>query len=383
MQTHKEAKLLDKCKVLCELEQLSDKLFFDWSPELEQGRIIWETVVGDATFNDQIRQAMFHLPLPLWQGTLDATFNISLLSQALYTVVGIDGSQIYPDKHQGSPCFLINIGTVVLRYGVGGSVQFSSEPHVFASMNEEQVQGPAVDMVNCKRQELEFDKGIMLLDELGSHESCSHPALLLFDGSLIFWHLESKEQDIRMFFLNKYCESLMSLFFQKRLCAGYISLPKNKDLVNLLRFAQQDGSDKNTVSTTFQHINDVHICSLFLKPFSRTNVFMHQSKLCQSYPCFVRPYFFYLHVGSEIVRIELPSWIAQSDELINLVATIVLDNAIKGQGYPVALAEAHEQAVVKGPDRDFFYQLIQKIGFDQNRSMTLSQKVLKKRGITI
>ena len=67
------------------------------------------------------------------------------------------------------------------------------------------------------------------------------------------------------------------------------------------------------------------------------------------------PHFFYMDVGAEIVRIEIPAWIARDEQKINTVAQIILNQSIKGRGYPVALAEAHEQAVVKGPDREFFY----------------------------
>lgn len=57
----------------------------------------------------------------------------------------------------------------------------------------------------------------------------------------------------------------------------------------------------------------------------------------------------------------------------------MLDQACKGNGYPVAIAEAHEQAVVKGPDRDFFYLLINKLAYDEKKRMSLSQKSMKKR----
>jgi hypothetical protein len=62
---------------------------------------------------------------------------------------------------------------------------------------------------------------------------------------------------------------------------------------------------------------------------------------------------------------------------------VILDQSIKGRGYPVCLAEAHEQAVVKGPDRDFFYHVLQKVGIEQKQHYVVSQKSLKKRGIGI
>ena len=128
---------------------------------------------------------------------------------------------------------------------------------------------------------------------------------------------------------------------------------------------------------------DVHISHFFLSPYTRTVVFKHQAKLCDLYPSNVRPYFFYLHVGSEIARVEIPAWIALNNDYVDDIASMILDNSLKGRGYPVVLAEAHEQAVVKGPDRDFFYHLIQKVGFDRHRNVLISQKSVKKRGIGI
>ena len=95
------------------------------------------------------------------------------------------------------------------------------------------------------------------------------------------------------------------------------------------------------------------------------------------------PHFFYLHTGYEIARVEIPAWIASDDAAVSLVARMLLDQSIKGRGYPVVLAEAHEQAVVKGPDRDFFYQMITKLSIERKQRILLSQKSVKKRGIGI
>ena len=88
-------------------------------------------------------------------------------------------------------------------------------------------------------------------------------------------------------------------------------------------------------------------------------------------------------MGYEIARVEIPAWIARDDAKVDKVARMILDQSIKGRGYPVAIAEAHEQAVVKGPDRDFFYHCIQKMSIEHKLRVAYSQKVLKKRGIGI
>ncbi|MDP3889286.1 MAG: hypothetical protein Q8Q25_01945 [bacterium] len=58
-------------------------------------------------------------------------------------------------------------------------------------------------------------------------------------------------------------------------------------------------------------------------------------------------------------------------------------NVQKGGGYPIAIAEAHEQAVVKGPDRDFFYHLLTKMSMERQHQLSVSQKSMHKRRIGI
>ena len=80
---------------------------------------------------------------------------------------------------------------------------------------------------------------------------------------------------------------------------------------------------------------------------------------------------------------EIPSWIAQDASIIDMIAQVVVDQCIKGGGYPVALVEAHEQAVVKGSDQEIFYHFLQKRGMERNHAQSISRKSLRKRGMGI
>ena len=170
------------------------------------------------------------------------------------------------------------------------------------------------------------------------------------------------------------------------LVAGYISLPKSKDVVNLVRVVLDNPekfgceiSDQENIN----HIVDATIASFFLKKHHRTIIFKSNASITKQYPEHLKPHFFYLHVGDEIGRVEVPAWIATDETKVATIARVIIDQCIKGRGYPVVLAEAHEQAVVKGPDREFFYQLITRFGVERKKQMHVSQKSLKKRGIGI
>ena len=78
--------------------------------------------------------------------------------------------------------FSLNIGTVLLTYNPS-MVSFSSIPYVYTQIDEEDVES-SMDIVNCKRQELEFKAG--LEHGIAYTQKTKQPPLFLFDGSLIF-----------------------------------------------------------------------------------------------------------------------------------------------------------------------------------------------------
>lgn len=359
--------MLDRSKVLKALQTISDNLFVDYSDEAELAEKIWQIISKNPEFAIKVASATCtDLILPTWQGNLCDVYDVA--PALAYSVTGIDGSQIYPDKHQGTTCYLLNVGTVHLSYGTATKpVVLTTTPYVYTG-NEDDIFDNSQETINCRRLALELQAG---------KEAQSN--LVLFDGSLIFWHLESKEKNIKEYFLPQYFLALEQLYEQQMLCASYISLPKSKELVNLIRFYLKENKEDKGVD----HMVDTNIAHFYLQPQQRTTIFYNHSPITKQYPEHLTPCFFYMHVGDEIGRVEIPFWIAINKELVDTVASIVFDQSRKGHGYPVCLSEAHEQAVVKGPDRDFFYHCIQKFGIEQKKRISMSLKSMKKRRIGI
>jgi NurA domain len=238
-------------------------------------------------------------------------------------------------------------------------------------------------LVNCRRQELELDAGFTLSQKVKA-ENEDLPLAFLFDGSLIFWHLQAKDPEVKNHFLDRYIAKLEQFYQQQLLMAGYISLPKSKELVNILRLVLCNFNLTDCPQADkLDHIVDTSIVKFFVQPHHYTGVFANRSPITQYYPDHLKPYFLYADFGHEIGRIEMPAWIATNQELVEQVVAILYDQSIKGYGYPIALAEAHEQAVVKGPDRDFFYHIVQKLGMEERKTISISQKSSKKRRIGV
>ena len=385
--------MLDRCKLIKEIQAVSDKLFVDTSYERNIAKEVWNKISKDPTFKYKVRAIKTNWIIPEWQGDLGDVFPVKK-NLDNYIVLSVDGSQIYPDRHAGTPCHLINVGYVALNYGLSGKkVYFNSEPHVFADfgVNSDFLESPT-ELVNCRRQDFEFIAGYELASKYKKKyktgfqggEKKEIPQVFLFDGSIIFWHLESKAIEVKEHFLASYLRVMHKFYEEKLLMAGYISLTKSKEIVNLIRVALCDFVIENCQEyKVVDRIVDAMIASFYLKSFERTTIFKNNSKITSYYPEHLQPHFFYMDIGSEIVRIEIPLWVAEDEKKVDLIANMIADQSIKGRGYPVALAEAHEQAVVKGPDREFFYHLINKINFEQNQVIKISQKSRKKLGMGI
>ena len=369
--------MLDHAKVLQALDGIKEDLFADTSQEISIARASFERILADPLFQEKAAAISSPWVIPSWQGAIDQSFPVLPLNEP-YQVISVDGSQVYPDRHQGTACYLINIGSIYIPYGIPEKTfMHTAQPYVYAGRKDEEAEDNPIDLVNAKRQEFELQTGLKLSEELFTD---GVPQAFLFDGSLIFWHLAAKSPLLKNDYMSRYLGLLYQFYAKRILHGGYISLSKGKDLVNLIRIELCNFVVNNcTAHKVVDYIADNVIAGFFLKPFERTTVFKSNSPICAEYPDNLMPYFFYLHVGDEIARIEIPAWIAQEKQYTDLIARIMLDQALKGQGYPVAIAEAHEQAVVKGPDRDFFYLIINKLACDEKRRMSLSQKSLKKR----
>lgn len=356
--------MLDRTKLSKQLEVVVGNSFYSAFQEVDIARKLWSKIISSVEFSEAVFNADRSWGLPQWAGNLDLKKEISA-NCASYTVVSVDGSQIYPDRHRGTDCFLINISEIILHYGQARSgAKLESFPYVYASEDD----SGSEDLVNCKRQEMEFYHGLQLAKKV--KERAPNNVILLFDGSLIFWHLQSKDEKIKNRFLAKYISILQQCADEQIILASYISLPKSKDLVNLLRF---DSDNKEL----FEFLTDVDVVNFYLPEECRSNIFVSNAAIVQEYPKDLKPNFFYLNTGSEIARIEFPNYVAQNKAMLETLDRSILDQVKKGNGYPVALSEAHEHAVIKTHEKELFYALIGSLGKTQ-QNLRNSSKLTSK-----
>ena len=311
------------------------------------------------------------------------------------TVVAADGSQIMPSHHEVVPAFLLNIATVVLNYGNGGGAAFTNTPSLFYRDEDlyldyggERVQVTG-DLLGMRRTLMEFGS---LVDQAVAARS-DGAVCALSDGSLILWQLEGRPPDYQEATLTDYLACLDQSRQQSIPIIGYISRPRSRDVVNALRvgLCPEDAPnydrcpyerDERPPCAQIEGLTDRRLFAKLLKAGERSQVFGSASRILNKYGAH-RIGFFYLHVGSEIVRVELPQWVGTDAALLDLVHAVAYDQARKGMGYPVALAEAHQQAVVRGAERDLFYDMVTAVFRQRGAAMAVSPKNLRKRRMTV
>lgn len=324
---------------------------------------------------------------------------------AIHTVIATDGSQIAPSHHEIAYCYLINVGRVVLHYGQNRHPLLDSAPEVF--YRPEDLYGSrqwgirTEEWMGYRRTVSEA----VVLAELGrslkaegkangkqSTEAKNFsPALAMVDGSLIHWFLEPLPTEARDRLLPPMLQAWSQLKEARIPLVGYLSAARSGEALNFLRLhtcpylapdctTHCPGSTEQAPCQVFAPLRDTALWELLLQPGQRGAIWRSSAKILECYGehtiCFC-----YVHMGSEIARVEFPLWVAKDPALLDAALSLTLTQVQKGYGYPVALAEAHNQAVVRGGDRArFFAMLEQQMIRAGLKNIGTSYKEARKRG---
>ena len=318
-----------------------------------------------------------------------------------FTVAATDGSQIFPDRHEISSCYLINVGGVVIHYGTGEKPLMYSRPKLFYA--DDDLYGSwggrkvAVnhDVVSTQREWMEWSELALHLEKAKDEK---RTCVGLSDGTLILWPLEGRPRDFQDQALGLFLRALDRLRMTDRAVAGYISNPASSDVTNALKIGlcpehapdcdhcahreEPRTSATEPPCAAIEGVSDQLLFSKTLKDGERSAVFGSRSKILDGYGAH-RICFCYLNVGAEICRLEFPLWVADDRAKMELLHATVYDQVQKGSGYPVTLAEAHEKVVVRAGDRDVFYKMLRDAFVSHDVRADISRKSFRKRSISV
>lgn len=303
----------------------------------------------------------------------------------VYSAVATDGSHIPLDRHAIAPCYLINVGMIALHYGTGERPRMSSRATLHYK-DEEIYTGtasgdptPVSDRwISTQRLLAESAALAELMAE--NHE---RDCIALVDDPLIVWTPTGESDEMQKKIVDEFCEMLNAGMQMHLPIAGYVSRPGHRDVVGTLRMTlcrDQCTHGPSSPCRAVAHLSDAQLFSKLLTgPGDRSQVFGSHAPNLKHYPDDQKIGFFYLHAGAEIARVEIPQWVAADRALLDKVHAGVYDQAVKGLGYPVALSEAHERAIVRGPERESFFRLVEQSFIRQNVPVMHTRKAVSKR----
>ena len=326
---------------------------------------------------------------------LDTRINLSSPPQS-HSVFATDGSQMSPSHHEIAYCYLINVGRVMLHYGQSLLPLLDSLPEVFYKPEDLYVSKQwgirTEEWMGYRRTVSEAqalaEMACRWVNPPGAHDQ---PTLALVDGSLILWFLEGLPLEAREQIMPPILSSWEQLQASNVPVAGYVSASRSMEGINFLRLQACPHEVPNCMTYCSEHENapcqvveplrDASLSVHILEPGQRGPLWCSSLRILDLYHEAQKVYFCYVHVGTEIARVEVPAWVAEDSDLLSQTLSIVLAQVYKGFGYPVALAEAHNQAVVRGGDRARFFALLEQQMIRAGlKNVGTSYKEARKRG---
>ena len=264
-------------------------------------------------------------------------------------LVCTDGSQIYPDPNNEPVFALVNIGIITIPADSTQAVK----PRIISKLYQREDLYKKNDLVS--EDLVNLDRDVKEMESL--QEACQEldlPAIALRDGLMELYHEPRVDNEFQEK-LTAYQDCLKKMKSAKVIPAGYVDSPRSQMVVALLRLCSETEDKERKIDPSFLQIMDRQLFEQKLKSGERSAIFENYlpTRLDAG-----KYYFFYLNVSSNekpyIVRVEIPQWVADDPEGVNLLHfTLLKQCTIMGsRPYPYCLYRAHETALVSQQEKD-------------------------------
>jgi hypothetical protein len=310
--------------------------------------------------------------------------------QAL-SLVAVDGSQVYPDRHAASLFYAINIGYFRLRTDSGETAADSEPTLAF----EDETLFPEGNLIS--NAVLNARRTVEEMSSLHQQACAEHAAapdravLALADGSLAL-RIDEKAfpGEERNLLRNKFFSAIDRLAEENLPVAGYVARPGGSSVLSLADLALKPASESATRGRSgrspFPGLDDRALFEQLLPPGNRSALFEFAAPWNDDYRLHhpnQSVHFFYLNVGNRypvIARVEIPQWTARDPALVDRVHAVLVDQCsiTLNDPYPYALIRADEEAFVSGGEKRYLEEQMAvaliRGGLQVNRSEKLSHK---------
>ncbi len=322
--------------------------------------------------------------LPAADAPLTARFTVDGDPPHGTVVIGVDGSQVYPDPHAAVLYYLIQIGGLAFSYDGSRPRPYSCEALHFKDEEVYDAQGYPIsnERVGMERlvQEMAY---LAALTAIEHRLAPAAPLLALTDGPLLWPYVERSRSDSQA--IEAYLDALTEIRQAGGLPVGYVARPGGRALVELLWAAQLAPEDVpgRLAENPLRRLTDAALMAHFLAPGERSAWFTRPSATNHRHAGRGHAVWFcYVNVGAArapvIARVEAPEWGAQNADVITTLHAVLLHQSQVLNGYPYVLARAHEEALVTTADKAALDSEIQRHLFAQGILVRPSEKAQQK-----
>ncbi len=263
----------------------------------------------------------------------------------------VDGSQIYPDRHNG-----FSFGAIQTAYFINyHNAELKSEKDIdFDILIPQDSYSEISDFnneINFNRFKAEIEKFIEVIENI-SNKNYEKTPIGFFDGSFTF----SFQKDPQL--KQEYAALLEKLFKISELknipIIGYIDISLAYNLSNSL---------KTFFNIAEEHkISDSKLLKNFLKNWGDRSSFFNYIIKEKNINKIQKIGFCYLKNSSYKAypcRIELPTWIYEKG-LLDEIIEVILAESLIGNGYPYCIETADSIAVIKHYEQEFLQKYLNK-----------------------
>jgi hypothetical protein len=207
------------------------------------------------------------------------------------------------------------------------------------------------------------------------------PVITFTDGPIELWGAEGSATEDYRRNREEHIRILSQLQSENIITAGYIDKPAADLVIRLLEISQIEENEMRTVRDvhSLRGVTDRWLFgeegNPLLKKGERSAIFIIQSSSRNHYKSSLEIHFFYLNVGTDphpwIVRVEIPAWVAEDKEKVNLLQASLLEQCeiMGAKPYPYLLHRAHEIAVVKHEEQQQIEQMLMQELRNQNEAL--------------
>jgi hypothetical protein len=302
-------------------------------------------------------------------------------------LVASDGSQIYAERDRSVVFSLINIAFVIwpisperdqnLAIDVVTELYLENRLYGDANQDNQPGQNEHLDMIRDVHER-------ELLVKQAQQASVMGNVFAWTDGPLELYGARNPSLAGNFEISLGRCRDAMQSMADLHIpWAGYIASAKSTLLVRLLEIGMVAPEDLPQVRKTqpLGGVVDDDLLRGWLKPNNRTAVFRLGTRGQGAWSGKIQIHFFYLNVGKgdedEIVRVEVPKWLAEDPELLGQLHSLFLDQCqiIPTVHYPYILTRVDEEARVSPAEREIIEQkILRRLAAEGIKKQTISGK---------